>query len=150
VDLEIMKLQLKEEAFYGMDVWVKTSTLWGSNIYQHCIDNGYEPEMNLTAEEGKKKLLHDSETLAMMLVTVYAGQLSGRKMSRRELSIALDKDNAKAKDTKIVRDLEKLKRFELLIHNEPSLTGGERGARFIEPTERLINFFNQYWKVAKQ
>ena len=143
-----MKLQLKEEAVYGMNVWINASTLWGGKIYQHCIDNGYEPEKNPIAEEGKKKLLHDSETLAMMLGAVYAGHLTGRFMSRRELSIMLDKDNAKAKDTKIVRDLEKLKRFELLIHYEPSLADGERGARFIEPTERLINFFNQHWKVA--
>ena len=145
-----MKPQLKEEAADGMNVWVNISTLWSSNIYQHCIDDGYEPEMNSIAEEGKKKLLHDSETLAMMLGTVYAWHEAGRYMSRRELSIMLDKDNAKAKDTKIVRDLEKLKRFGLLIHNEPSQTEGDRGARYIEPTERLINFFNQYWKVEKQ
>ena len=143
-----MKLQLKEEAVNGMNVWVNASTLWDRNIYQHCLDNGYEPEKNPIAEEGKKKLLHDNETLAMMLGTVYAVHLSGRFMSRRELSIMLDRDNAKARDTKIVRDLEKLKRFGLLIHNAPSQAGGDRGARYIEPTERLINFFNKHWKVA--
>lgn len=143
-----MKLELAEEAVFGMNVWVNTSTLWSKNIYQHCINEGYEPEMNSIAEEGKKKLLHDSETLAMMLSTVYVCHLTGRFMSRRELSMLLDKDNAKAKDTKIVRDLEKLKRFGLLVHNAPSQNEGDRGARYIEPTERLINFFNQYWKVA--
>jgi len=143
-----MKPQLKEEAADGMNIWVNISTLWSSNIYLHCIDDGYEPEMNSIAEEGKKKLLRDSETMAMMLSIVYAWHVAGRYMSRRELSIMLDKDNAKAKDTKIVRDLEKLKRFGLLIHNAPSQAGGDRGARYIEPTERLINFFNKHWKVA--
>lgn len=141
-----MKSELNEEARKWMLAWFSMHAVWGESIYQHCIDDGYVPDKNTTTREKRKRLLIDSETQAMAMIVCFYYDQTGTLLSRRQLSKTLDKQNPKAKDTKIVRDLEKLESFGLLIHNPPSQERGDRYARYIEPTPRLISFFNKYCK----
>ena len=136
---------MNKNSYLWMMKWITMNSVWGDNIYQHCIDDGYEASNNPITEKSNTKLLLSSETLAMAVAICFFHHKFGRFMSRRELSKLLDGDNSRAQDAKIVRDLLKLESFGLFIHNPPS---GTLNTRFIEPTQRLINFFDQHCKGA--
>ena len=138
---------MNNDSHNWMKKWIEMNSVWGNEIYQHCVDDGYEASRNTITEKNNKKLLYNSETLAMAIVVCFFSYENGRFMSRRELSIALDENNARAQDAKIVRDLAKLESFGLFIHNPPS---GPLKTRYIEPTQRLISFFDQHCKGAQQ
>jgi len=145
-----MKSELNEEALGWMLKWFSIHAVWADNIYQHCIDNGYEPDKNPVTEEKRRKLLLDTDTQAMAMVVCFYENQAGSLITRGRLAKTLDKYNWKARDVNVVRDLEKSDPFALLIHNEPSQENGKRKARYIEPTQRLISFFNKYCKDGEK
>ena len=143
------KPEVKSEIFLDMVSSLEPFLNWSSNIYIYCKNNtGFVPMKNQVAEENSERLLRDVDTyiMAMTIVLHYANH--GNYITRRALAKALS-EKWEARDNKIVRDLDKLEHYKLFIHHKPSEVAGDRGARFIEPSDRLICFFNDHWKGNK-
>lgn len=140
---------LSNNAFEWINECMYIFSIWDEHIYEHCIQDNYQAQENTVRENNTIKRLKDSETFFMCMIVCMYYKKTGTYISRRKLSLYMDKENQKAQDEKNKRFLETLEPLGLLIHNSPSNDPKDRGARFIEPTSRLISFFNNHCSGTK-